>query len=480
MTAKLLIVDDEPNVRYSLSKAFSSPDWEVTAVGTAREAIAAVKETQPDVMLLDLRLPDMTGLEAFAVIREDAPSLPVILITAHATTETAIEAMKQGVFEYLLKPVDLAQLREVVGKALELSRMRRVPAVFDGAGEGSEEVDLIVGKSSAMQAVYKAIGRVAAQDVNVLILGESGTGKELVARALFQHSKRHNGPFLAINCAALAENLLESELFGHERGSFTGADRRRIGKFEQANKGTLFLDEIGDMSPSVQAKVLRILQEQRFERLGSNDSIQADVRVIAATHYDLEKQVAEGKFRRDLFYRLNAITIRLPAVRERSDDIPLLIDHFLKQHSKKMAIPIPQFTQEAQEALFRHDWPGNVRELQHVIQYAILHAQGGLITPESLPVLASTNTPEPSSDSIDELLRIRVRDLLARNEADIYKKMEEFMSRIVLTEVLQHTNGGQAEASKLLGVARNTLRNKLRELGISVAKQVSETDQSDQ
>ena len=265
--------------------------------------------------MLDVRLPDMSGLEAFDQIRQIDPRLPVIIITAFASTEIAIEAMKRGAFEYLLKPVDFHYLREVVDKALELSRFRHVPALFDEEADAGAEAERIVGRSAVMQDVCKLIGRVAPLDVTVLITGESGTGKELVARALFHHSGRADKPFLAINCAAIPESLLESELFGHERGAFTGAERRRIGKFEQAHQGTLFLDEIGEMTAATQAKMLRVLQEQQFDRVGGDTSIQTDVRLIAATNKDLEKEVAAGRFRSDLFYRLNGFTIHLPALR---------------------------------------------------------------------------------------------------------------------------------------------------------------------
>jgi two-component system nitrogen regulation response regulator GlnG len=330
----LLVVDDEPNVLYSLAKGLRSDTLDVETAGTARQGIDLVRQRRPDAVILDVRLADMSGLEAFDHIRAIDPHLPVVVITAHATTETAIEATKRGAFDYLLKPVDFHQLQEVVARAVELSRLRHVPAVFaedDAADE--ETVVRIVGRCAAMQEVYKAIGRVAPLDVPVLIRGESGTGKELVARALYHHSRRNDKPFLAINCAAIPETLLESELFGYERGAFTGADRRRIGKFEQADGGTIFLDEIGDMTSATQPRVLRLLQEQQFERLGGNDTIQTDVRIIAATNQDLDAMVATGRFRRDLYYRLKVITIALPPLRDRRQDIPILTEHFLKRLS---------------------------------------------------------------------------------------------------------------------------------------------------
>lgn len=309
--ATLLIIDDEPNLLYSLQSGLETEELSVATAKSARQGLALIPKLMPDAVIVDVRLPDMSGLELFERIKALDPRLPVVIITAYASTETAIEAMKRGAFEYMLKPVDLHQLREVIQRAIALRRMQNVPAVFDeGPVEGN--ADQIIGRSPPMQEVYKAIGRVAPQDVTVLIVGESGTGKELVARAIYQHSKRADKPFVAINCAAIPDSLLESELFGHEKGAFTGADRQRIGKFEQANGGTIFLDEIGDMAPATQAKVLRILQEQQFERVGGRDTISTDVRVIAATNRKLDELVAAEKFRSDLLYRLNGVTISLP------------------------------------------------------------------------------------------------------------------------------------------------------------------------
>jgi DNA-binding NtrC family response regulator len=356
----LLVVDDEANVRYSLEKGLSRDGLNIVTAGSGTEGIDLVRTAQPDAVILDVRLPDMSGLDAFQTIHELTPHLPVIIITAFATTETAIKAMQQGAFEYLLKPVNLAQLRDVVSRALEINRLRSVPTSFDQTVEPDVEdhVDRIVGTSPAMQEVYKAIGRVAGQNVPVLVLGESGTGKELVARAIFQHSSRSDKPFLAINCAALPETLLESELFGHERGAFTGADRRRIGKFEQCHKGTLFLDEIGDMTPATQARVLRVLQDGRFERVGGNETISSDVRIIAATNRDLDTMIADGRFRLDLLYRLNTFSIRLPALRERPSDLPALIDWFVRSGCRELKRVRPTVPQETLWHFESYHWPG--------------------------------------------------------------------------------------------------------------------------
>ncbi len=383
--AYLLVVDDEPNVVYSLQRGLQSDELQVLTASTAKQGLDLIQQQQVDVVILDVRLPDLSGLEAFERLRRLDPRLPVILITAYGTTETAIEAMKRGAFEYLLKPVDFHQLREVVRKAIELSRLRRILAVFEQTQLGDTEVDCIVGRCASMQEVYKAIGRVASQDLTVLILGESGTGKELVARAIYQHSRRSTAPFLAINCAAIPEMLLESELFGHERGAFTSADRRRLGKFEQADGGTIFLDEIGDMTSATQAKVLRLLQEQRFERLGDNETIQTDVRVLAATNQNLEALVAAGRFRKDLLYRLNGFAIHLPPLRARKEDLPLLVEHFVRLFNRKLGKHVEAVSPEALEILEAHDWPGNVRELQSAIRYALVHVSGEVLTPDCLP-----------------------------------------------------------------------------------------------
>jgi two-component system nitrogen regulation response regulator GlnG len=475
----LLVVDDEPNILYSLTKSLRSAALTVVTAPSAKEGIELVRTRPPDAVLLDVRLPDMSGLEAFDRIRALDPRLPVVLITAHTTTETAIEAMKRGAFEYLLKPLDLHQLRHVVGRAINLSRLRHVPAVFEedqASPPDTAAVDRIVGRCPAMQDVYKAIGRVAPQDMTVLILGESGTGKELVARAIYQHGPRSQAPFLTINCAAIPEALLESELFGHERGAFTGADRQRIGKFEQADHGTIFMDEIGDMTTATQAKVLRLLQEQRFERVGGNQTIQTQVRVIAATNQDLEELVEAGRFRRDLFYRLRDFTIELPPLRERAGDLPLLVEHFLKALNPVLGKAVRSVAPEAMELLARHSWPGNVRELQSAIKYALVHAAGEVLTPDCLPDHLRQETPAARTPpaGVGGFLDVAalVAGLLRAGEPDLYRKVTLAVDRVVLDVVLRHVKGNQVQASELLGISRNTLRAKLRALDLAIEKQL--------
>jgi two-component system nitrogen regulation response regulator GlnG len=469
--ARLLVVDDEPNVLYAIKRQLQSVTLDVEVAKTGQQALEIAQQFRPDAVILDVRLADVSGMEVFDKLRELDPRLPVILITGYAATETAIEAMKRGAFDYLLKPLDYHQVSDVVQRALETSRFRQVPAIFGNDVE-AKDVDRIVGQSPAMQDMYKAIGRVAPSEVTVLILGESGTGKELVARALFHHSRRTGLPFLAINCAAIPETLLESELFGHERGAFTGADRRRIGKFEQATGGTLFLDEVGDMSAAIQAKLLRIIQEQRFERLGGNETLQADVRIIAATNKTLEKEVAAGRFRQDLLYRLNVFTIRVPPVRERREDIPLLIDHFLPRFTRELGHDPVSITPEAERWLHGYDWPGNVRQLQSVLKSAIVQSSGNLLTLECIPknLRSSAGVSRPSLPAPEALMAVLTEyteELIRAGEREIYDHLSLEMNRVVLGAVMRHVNGNQVKASELLGISRTTLRTKLRALKIS-------------
>ena len=384
--AHLLLIDDDPAlIPEQVRQAFPAPAHRVEVAGTGAEGLERVGARPPDVILLDLRLPDQSGLEVYQQIRRIDARIPVIFVTMAKTADAAIEAMKQGAYDYLFKPLDLHQLRRVVGEALEVARRMREPAVVAETAADPDVDGAIVGSCPAMREVYKAIGRVAAQNVPVLITGESGTGKELVARAIYQHGPRAKAPFLALNCAAIPENLLESELFGHEKGAFTGADRRRIGKFEQCNGGTLFLDEIGDMPLALQAKILRLLQEQTFERVGGNETIRTDVRLIAATHRDLKAWSAEGKFRPDLYYRLGVFTIHLPPLRERGDDLPLLVQHYLRRFSRELGREVREVAPEALERLRSYSWPGNIRELQSVLKQALLQASGTVLLPAFLP-----------------------------------------------------------------------------------------------
>jgi nitrogen regulation protein NR(I) len=469
----ILIVDDEPSILAAFRRAFRDTPLDIRTAQSAEEGLALAREHHPEVVILDVQLPDMTGLDVLRKLREIDARSPVIFITGKSTTETAIEAMKLGAYEYLLKPLELPQLRQVIEQALAISRLMRVPAVVVDNEPADDRADVIIGRCPAMQRVYKDIGRVAGQDVTVLITGESGTGKELVARAIYQHSHRAAGPFLAINCAAIPEHLLESELFGHEKGAYTGAERRRIGKFEQCTGGTLFLDEIGDMSPFTQSKMLRVLQEQRFERLGGNETIQTDVRVLAATNQDLETLVAMGSFRQDLYYRVSVFSLPLPPLRERGDDLNLLLQHYLRRFSRELGKEVQTVAPEASKLLENYAWPGNVRELQSVLKQALLQSTGSILLPDFLPAVLQEDEQrerEGGFAAVGEFIEAR----LQAGTQNLYEEAIQRIERLLLTCVLRHTAGNQLQAAKILGITRGTLRTKLRELGITIAKTLSE------
>jgi two-component system nitrogen regulation response regulator GlnG len=471
---KLLVIDDEESVRYSFRSVFATDGVQVLTAATAAQGLDLVGRQDPDVIVLDLQLPDRSGLDVFREIHAQSPKRPVVFITAHGTTQTAIEAMKGGAFDYLVKPLDLDRLSQVLERAFEAARLMGVPAVLPE----EEPRDQIIGRSPAMQEMCKALGRIAPQDVNVLILGESGTGKELVARALYHHSRRADRPFLAINCAAIPEGLLESELFGHEEGAFTGATRRRIGKLEQCAGGTVFLDEIGDMPLALQAKILRAVQEQRFERVGGNETIQARVRVLAATNQDLPALVAAGRFRKDLFYRLHEITIQVPPLRERLQDVAELANYFLFRYDRELGLDLRGFAPEVLELFQGYAWPGNVRELQGVVKQAMLNASGHLILPEFLPSqLLRPPVPAPalSTDGSKLDLEALIDSLLPGAAGKLYEEVIAAVERVLLSRVLRHTHGHQAQASDLLGLNRSTLRHRLRTLGLSVDRIITET-----
>jgi two-component system nitrogen regulation response regulator GlnG len=479
--ARLLLIDDDPElVAEQVRSAFPPAVHRLDVARTGADGLRHVVDGPPDVILLDLRLPDLSGLEVYQKIRQVDPRLPVIFITTAKGADTAIEAMKQGAYDYLFKPVDLRQMQKVVGEALEVTRRMKELTVVAETVPDQDVEGAIVGACPAMREVYKAIGRVAGQDVPLLITGESGTGKDLVARAVYQHGPRAKSPFLALNCAAIPENLLESELFGHEKGAFTGADRRRIGKFEQCNGGTLFLDEIGDMPVALQAKILRLLQEQAFERVGGNETIRTDVRLIAATHRDLKTWSEEGKFRPDLYYRLGVFTIHLPPLRERGEDLPMLVQHYVRRFSRELGREVREVATEALEQLRAYCWPGNIRELQSVLKQALLRASGPVLLPAFLPELSGTRSQTvPGSTSQDDLdVEAFIRERLGPGSEDLYAETHAHVDRLLLKLVLEHTGGNQHKAARLLGIARQTLRGKLRELGLHVTQSV-ENDEAD-
>ena len=468
----VLLIDDDPVfVLAQVRQALPAPHHSVTAVATGASGLEQVRDGSPDVVLLDLRLPDQSGLTVFDQLRAIDARLPVIFITAAKTADTAIEAMKRGAFNYLHKPLDLQQLQDVIGEALDVAARMRAPVVMtETADDGA--LGAFIGSSKPMLEVCKAIGRVSAQGVPVLITGESGTGKELAARAVYQHSARAKAPFLALNCAAIPENLLESELFGHEKGAFTGADRRRVGKFEQCNGGTILLDEIGDMPVPLQSKILRLLQEQTFERVGGNETVRTDVRVIAATHRDLRARAAERKFRLDLYYRLAVCTIDLPPLRERGEDLAVLTRHFLARYSREFGKDVHDVAPDAMAKLRAHDWPGNIRELQSVLKQALLRANGTVLVAAFLPGLSPErrrSTPPTARFDLDGFIDRQ----LTPEAKDLYAETHREVDRMLLSRVLEYTKGNHRQAARILGVARQTMRVKLRALGLQVAHVVS-------
>jgi DNA-binding NtrC family response regulator len=467
-----MVVDEDLATAGAIRRGFRDTEITVLSTQAATDAAELVFRYAQDVVILDVTPPAEAHMEVFQQIRRRDSSIPVVFVTAAGSAAAAIEAIERGAFDYLIKPLDIAKLRELIIQAVKVRQLQSVPrdAAKVATVDSSEpcKIDYLVGSSPAMQEVYKAIGRVASKKVNVLIVGESGTGKELVARAIQRHSTRASAPFLAVNCAAIPEALLESELFGHEKGAFTGADSRRVGKFEQCAGGTLFLDEVGDMTPLMQSKVLRVLQEGRFERVGGNTTIETDVRIIAATNRELEQMVTDGHFRADLYYRLNIFTIRLPPLRARTaDDLRQLIEHFLGVFCSELGKPQCRLSAEAMERLSSYCWPGNVRELQSVLKRAVLQSSGALLMPEDFPVAVAEAPMDAGSLEafIDRCLKMGSRDL--------YAQSLDFMERVLLTIALRHTSGNQSQAAKILHITRGTLRAKIRELGIGIQQTVN-------
>ncbi len=459
---KILVVDDEADIRRAFRRNLETESLRIVEAEDAHDAIRQVAVEQPDLVVMDVRMAGTSGLDALKKLRELNPKLPVIIMTAYGTTATAIEAMKHGAFDYILKPLDVPKLKALVAGALKAARDMRQVVSYQPLLAKEEYAEGIVGKSEPMQQVFKLIGQVSHSDATVLITGESGTGKELVARAIYHHSPRAAQPFMAINCAAIPENLLESELFGHEKGAFTGASERRIGKFEQCDKGTIFLDEIGDMPLTTQTKILRVLQNGEFQRVGGNQTLHADVRVIAATNKEAERLVAEKKFREDLFYRLNVVRIHLPPLRERAEDIPVLVDYFLQKLGKHKGI-----APEALTLLQRHSWPGNVRELENVIERAAVMARGEALMPEDLP--AEVREPKPvvtAPEDVQAALDAAARPLFALARKDAKLKLLPAMERELIIRALAETGGNQVRAAKLLGITRATLRKRIEKFGI--------------
>jgi two-component system nitrogen regulation response regulator GlnG len=469
VSAHILIADDEDSLRWVLERALQQAGYQVTSVKDGEAAVRA-SEAQPfDLVFLDVMMPGMDGLTALARIRDARPGAQVVMMTAHGTMDTAIQAMQKGAYDYLGKPFDLDEVVLLAERALTAARLTEEVVRLKSGLQDVWEFGALIGRHPRMQDVYKTIGRIAASDVTVLLRGESGTGKELIARAIHHYSRRAGRAFVAVSCAAIPSTLLESELFGHERGAFTDARERRLGKLELAQGGTFYLDEVGDMPLDLQTKLLRALQERTIERVGGNESIRIDVRVLAATHRDLEAMMKEGSFREDLYYRLNVVAINLPPLRERRRDIPLLVEHFLAKYAPQLGDR--GVAPEALDRLVGHDWPGNVRELENVVQRAMVMASSGVILPEHLPIgpvsaAASVAIDATLEDIIERRLLECVRGLRSHASANLYDLMIGLVEKPLLRAVLRETDGNQVRAAQILGINRNTLRKKLTEHGI--------------
>jgi nitrogen regulation protein NR(I) len=497
----VLIIDDEKDVHYSFRRLLDKEPLEILSAESGDEGIRLARKHHPDLIVMDIRMGQQSGLDSLKELRQMNPKQVVVMMTAYGTSQTAIEAMKRGAYDYVLKPFDIPQLKVLLSEALAAAHAMKQIVAFPTKLSADEGNQTIVGNSTAMQQVYKLIGQVAPTSTTVLITGESGTGKELVARAIYQNGVRVNKPYIAINCAAIPENLLESELFGHEKGAFTGALAQRIGKFEQCDGGTLFLDEIGDMPLTTQTKILRVLQEGEISRVGNNQSIKTDVRIIAATNKDLWQAVQRKEFREDLFYRLNVVRVNLPPLRERTTDVPLLVAYFINKFRLKQPTGPSQIADEALAAIQRYTWPGNVRELENCIQRAMVLASGNTITLANLPeeigrgvrsstsaaippstetakpalstTVQATGTAESSAPALPApvgdakaALTQAVETLFNFARSDKQFKLLPAAERELIVRALAETSGNQVQAAKLLGVTRATLRKRIDKFGI--------------
>ena len=457
--AEIWIVDDDPALRWVMDEALREAGYATQLYGSAEEVRQALALRQPAVLVTDVRLPGESGFELLEALHKQHPRLPVIVVTAHADLESAVTAYKGGAFEYLPKPFDLDELAALVNRALQAQ------GGVQTSVSAPDEDEQLIGEAPAMQQVFRAIGRLTRSHMTALVTGESGTGKELVARALHRHSPRARQPFIALNTAAIPAELLESELFGHERGSFTGANSRRLGRFEQAHGGTLFLDEIGDMSSALQTRLLRVLAEGEFYRVGGHEAVKVDVRIIAATHQDLEARVEEGSFREDLFHRLNVVHVHMPALRERREDIPLLLEHFMNAAARELNVAGKRLTAEALAFLSERPWPGNVRELKNLCRRLMLMAPGRIVHKSDLTVVLDPGrASKEGSGDWRVLLRAWVDGELANGREDLLAEALPEFEKILLDAALARSGGRRQEAAKLLGWGRNTLTRKLKDL----------------
>jgi nitrogen regulation protein NR(I) len=477
MMQTILIVDDDKSIRYSLKRMLEE-NFSVITAQNGEEALNQFRENSPDLIIMDIKMPGRSGIEVLKEIKLIDPKTLVIIMTAYGTTETAIEAMKHGAFDYILKPFPIPKMKGLVEKALSLQKMMKQEVLY-APTEGEEgEEERIIGSSPKMQEIYKIIGQVAPSEVTVLLRGESGTGKELLARAIYHHSLRSNQPFLPVNCAAIPDTLLESELFGHEKGAFTGATFRRIGKLEQCQGGTIFLDEIGDMSLSTQAKLLRVLQERNFERLGGMETIKVDIRFIVATNKNLEQAIASSKFREDLYYRLNVVCIKIPPLRERKEDIPVLVSYFLKKFNRELKKKIVGIIPEAMEKITSYRWPGNVRQLENILKRATVLCQGEWILDDQVLVEEGEKRREPEEDrskkTVEDSLNYVFEELLRTHATQQGLDMISIIEKGLILRALEKTNGNQVQAALLLGINRSTLRGKMERYHIKKEVLISE------
>ncbi len=449
--ARILVVDDEESHRIMLRAVLQEEGYEIAEAADGPDAIRAVEQEPFDLVLLDIRMTTMDGIEALREIRKVSPFVPILMMTAYASVKTAVEALKAGAFEYLTKPLDIEELKILIEKALEHYHLREENLALRERLGDRFDFSKIIGKSEKMKELFDLLAQVAPTDATVLILGESGTGKELVANAIHYNSPRANQPFIKVACAALPETLLESELFGHEKGAFTGAIARKEGRFQLAHRGAIFLDEVGEMSATTQAKILRVLQEKEFEPLGSTRVVKVDVRVIAATNKDLEKEVRETRFREDLFYRLNVVPVSLPPLRERKEDIPALASHFLSIYREKNKKELREISGKALDLLVRYDWPGNIRELENCIERAVVIARGEIIAPADLPPQIQALSSEKGDSEVRFPSGISLQEV----------------EKALILRTLEDTGGNRSRAAETLGINRRTLQNKLKEYGIN-------------
>jgi len=468
---RVLIVDDEESVRWALRKALERAGYQVDLTAEGPAGLAAAAEPEVELVLLDVRLPGQDGLEVLREIRRRRPDLPVIMMTAYGTLQVAVEAMKLGAYDYIGKPFDVDEVLLVTEKALRAQALTREVTQLRQQLEAPVVLGGIIGASPAMQQIFKAVGRVAGTDLTVLLRGESGTGKELIARAVHENSRRKDRPFVPVNCAAIPRELLESDLFGHEKGAFTGAVAARRGRFEQAEGGTIFLDEVGDMDLSLQTKLLRVLQERRIERVGGEGSLGVDVRIIAATNQDLDAAVIRKAFREDLFYRLNVVSVHLPPLRDRREDIPALAAHFLAAFAAEQGSSPKMCSPESLALLLRYAWPGNVRELENVVKRAAALSPTSLILPEHLPdaLHAAASPAEDPARGVPfpvDWMQGELGRLAGEMDGRLHEHFVACVERPLISLVLRRMGGNQVKAAEMLGINRNTLRKRMRELGI--------------